>query len=251
MTLILIILTRVKGQWTRTSSLGACRWKRFRTWEWRSPTTYCAAMILDILQLLTCSILVRVICPGWIWHLIDTLTGQANGRLQILTNEVVSPTNTYYTSLSVTDTGVIDMTNQTELITVECLTINGTIRVNMSSIDTPTQLNNIDLFKFTCTSTNISAIAMDIITSNECQSSYVIREKIVGRTRTVNADVSISCPNSPGSTSNQPGQASGPRSNNSPGSPSTSPSTSPQSALSSSATILQSIVAFTLITLLA
>jgi len=145
----------------------------------------------------------------------------------------------------VTDTGVIDITDQRELITVECLTINGTIRVNMSMIDTPTQLADIDLFKFTCSSTNISSIAMNIITSSGCQSSYKIREKVVGRTRTVNADISIECSNVPGYFSNQPDQASGPLGSTS------GPSNSPQSVLSSSATVLQSIVAFIMMALLA
>jgi hypothetical protein len=159
---------------------------------------------------------------------------QANGRLQILINEVISPSATYYTSLSVHADGVIDLTNQTELITVECLTINGTIRFNMSSVNTSMSLDGVDLFKFTCSSTNISAVAMDIITSSECQSSYQLREKIVGRVRTVNADIDIQCntPNSPDMSSNTPSETNSPSSSSTPSSnaPSASSPNSPSTS---------------------
>eukprot|EP00029_Vermamoeba_vermiformis_P006668 TRINITY_DN2688_c0_g1_i1.p2 TRINITY_DN2688_c0_g1~~TRINITY_DN2688_c0_g1_i1.p2 ORF type:complete len:171 (+),score=33.19 TRINITY_DN2688_c0_g1_i1:1346-1858(+) len=152
------------------------------------------------------------------------MLGEASSTLSVATGSVKSPASTYYTALNVDQGGIIDMTNQTELITVECLTINGTIRVNMSLVDTSTRLTNIDVFKFTCSSTNISSIAMDIITSSECQSSYQIREKIVGRVRTVNVDIDIECPTNPNSSSNQPESPSS--SSNTPDKPSLTSSAS-------------------------
>ncbi len=150
--------------------------------------------------------------------------------LAVASGSVKSPESTYYTALSVEHNGVIDLTNQKELITAECLTLNGTIRVNLSLVDTSTHLTDVDFFKFTCSSTNMSSVVMDLIVPSECQSSYQIREKVVGRTRTVNADINVECPNNPNSSSNQPIDSNSPSNTNTPSSP-TNPDASPQSTV--------------------
>lgn len=59
----------------------------------------------------------------------------------------------------------------------ECLTINGTLRLNLSSIWTNTVLNDYSLIQLTCTDTNVWAIPLDIITADGCASGYTIAEK--------------------------------------------------------------------------